>query len=81
MSDIKKEKLLIELCNQGYGVLVNKKQYAEIMGCSVSTVNTRISQGLDLPKYIKDGKSKNAKVLFRLSDVADFILRNTVEVA
>ena len=67
-----------ELKVDGYKSLINKKQYAQIIGCSVSAVDNYISKGYGVPNYKKLGHQKNAKVLFSLKDVAEFITSQTV---
>jgi len=67
-----------ELKHDGYKSLINKKEYAEIIGCSVSAVDNYISKGYGVPDYKKLGHQKNAKVLFSLKDVAEYICSKTV---
>lgn len=67
-----------QLKADGYPLLINKKQYAEITDCSVSSVDNYIKQGMNLPNYKKMGKAKNARVVFNLRDVAEFIANQTI---
>lgn len=73
--------LLDELKEAGYGALIGKKQYAEIVGCSLSAVDTYISKGYGIPCYRKLGHQRNAKVLFSLRDVAEYLTAQTVQTA
>ena len=68
-----------ELKVDGYKSLINKKEYAEIIGCSLSAVDNYISKGYGIPNYKKLGHQKNAKVLFSLREVADFITSQTIK--
>lgn len=67
-----------DLRAEGYGLHINKKQYAEITGCSVSAVNFCIGKGYGIPVYKKLGSQKNARVLFSLRDVAEYLSAQTV---
>ncbi len=62
-----------ELQAAGYRVNVNKKEYAEIVGCSVSAVDHYLSKGYGIPQYKKIGHQRNARVLFGLRDVAEYL--------
>ena len=68
-----------ELKAAGYKVNVNKKQYAEIVGCSVSAVDHYIARGYGIPNYKKIGHQRNARVLFSLRDVAEYLAKQTVQ--
>ncbi len=70
-----------ELVSRGYKVNVNKKEYAEIIGCSTSSIDTYISKGYGIPNYKKIGSQRNARVLFGLRDVAEYLASQTVKTA
>ncbi len=65
----------------GYGVHVNKKQYSEIVGCSTSAIDNYIAKGYGIPSYKKIGNAKNARVLFSLRDVAEYLAAQTIVTA
>jgi len=67
-----------ELVAAGYKINVNKKQYAEIIGCSVSAIDHYIAKGYGIPSYKKIGHQRNARVLFSLRDVAEYLASQTV---
>ncbi len=67
-----------ELASQGYGLMVNKGDYAKIVKCSISSVDNYIRKGYGCPNYKKLGNSKNSKVLFSLIDVANYLASSTV---
>jgi len=70
-----------ELISQGYKLLINKKEYSVIARCSVSSVDNFIRNGYGCPDYKKLGNAKNAKVLFSLIDVANYLAGTTIRTA
>ena len=74
------EAIYSELREEGFPLLISKKQYSKIINCSVSSVDNYIREGYGCPNYKKMGKAKNAKVLFSLIDVANY-LAQTVKTA
>ncbi len=65
----------------GYGLNISKKHYAEIANCSVSAVDNYIGKGYGVPSYKKIGHQRNARVLFSLRDVAEYLAAQTVQTA
>ena len=63
-----------------YGFTLTKKELAEVLKVSVSSINNYIVKGEGIPEYTKVGTGKNGKVLFPVVNVADY-LSNTVSVA
>jgi predicted DNA-binding transcriptional regulator AlpA len=64
-----------------YGkVALSKQELAKELGMGLSTVSKLMHEGIGLPNYIKVGTAKNARVLFPIDEVANF-LSHTVEVA
>lgn len=59
---------------------LNKEELAHELGVSVSAINNCIVKGYGLPSFKKIGNAKNARVLFPVICVAEF-LSNTVKVA
>ena len=74
------EAIYSELREEGFPLLISKKQYSQIVNCSVSSVDNYIREGYGCPDYKKMGSAKNAKVLFSLIDVANY-LAQTVKTA
>ena len=62
-----------------YKASLSKKNLADELSVSISTIDRLIASGLGLPPYKKLSKSKNAKVVFLIIDVAEF-LADTVKV-
>jgi len=79
--DEEAEALFSELRAEGYSLLISKKEYAKIAGCSISTVDNQIKLGYGLPNYKKMGTAKNAKVMFSLLDVANYFATQTIKTA
>ncbi|QOY55899.1 hypothetical protein HUE87_09040 [Candidatus Sulfurimonas marisnigri] len=69
-----------DLKSRYLGATVNKKQIAMELGVSVSTVDLYISKNMGIPNYKKLGTAKNAKVVFTIIDLAEF-LSNTIKTA
>ena len=59
---------------------LNKKDLSKEMDISVSTIDLYLSKGHGLPNYKKLGTAKNAKVVFNIIDVAEF-LSQTIKIA
>jgi len=75
---LEENKLVIyESLLQKYNITIGKKELSEILGTSVSFIDKAIMSGNDIPNYKKLGSSKNAKVVFNLLDVADYIVDTT----
>ena len=70
-----------DLRAEGYGININKKQYAAIANCSVSAVDNYIAKGYGTPSYKKIGHQRNARVLFSLRDVSEYLAAQTVQTA
>jgi predicted transcriptional regulator len=70
-----------DLRADGYGLFVSKKEYAKIVGCSTSAVDNYISQGFGIPDYRKIGHQRNARVMFALRDVAEYLAKQTIKTA
>lgn len=67
-----------DLIASGYPLQTNKKQYAEISGCSVSAVDNYIAKGYGIPNFRKIGHQRNARVLFSLRDIAEYLAAQTI---
>ena len=76
-----KAKLIYEDLKSRYKrITITKAEYANEVGQCVGTVDRRIKDKIGLPPYKKLGKAKNAKVVFNIIDVAEF-LSQTIKVA
>jgi predicted DNA-binding transcriptional regulator AlpA len=59
---------------------LSKRELATELGISYSTIDGYISKGLGIPNYKKLGTAKNAKVIFNIIDVSEF-LSQTIKTA
>jgi len=73
------QSLYDELRLDGYSPLISKREYAQIIGCSLSTIDKYMAKGYGVPNYKKLGHQRNAKVLFSLRDVAEYLTGQTVK--
>ncbi len=80
LESLQAESIYLGLKEEQYPLMVSKKEYAKIIGCSLSTIDNYIREGYGCPNYKKLGTAKNAKVLFSLIDIANY-LAQTVKVA
>jgi len=74
------QKIIYEDLTQQFGYTLTKKELAQVLKVSVSSINNYIVKGEGIPEYTKVGTGKNGKVLFPVVNVADY-LSNTVLVA
>ena len=74
------ESIYMSLKSEGYTLMASKKDYAKIIGCSISTIDNYLKEGYGIPNYKKMGTAKNAKVLFSLIDIANY-LAQTIKTA
>jgi len=77
-AELHREKLYQELREHYKRMTISKSEMANELGISNSTLDLYISKGIGLPNYTKLGTAKNAKVIFNLLDVAEF-LANTIK--
>lgn len=73
--DLQKERLYEYLLKKYKRAVISKLEMASELGISSSTLDLYIAKGTGLPNYKKLGKAKNAKVVFNLLDVADFLTK------
>ena len=59
---------------------ISKRELATELGISYSTIDGYISKGYGIPNYKKLGTAKNAKVVFNIIDVSEF-LSQTIKTA
>ena len=58
-------------------MLISKKELALELGISYSSVENYIDRGYGVPKYKQLGTPKNAKIVFNLIDIAEFLAEKT----
>ena len=52
---------------------LDRKQTAKAIGIGLSTLDLRIKDGRNLPRYIKIGDAKNSRIVFLLLSIAEFL--------
>ena len=74
-------KMLIEHISSQYKgkVVLDRKQTAAVLGIGISTLDLRISQGRDIPRYIKMGNANNSRIAFAITDIAAYIFQKRIK--
>ncbi|PHS59181.1 MAG: hypothetical protein COB17_01275 [Sulfurimonas sp.] len=72
------DKIYEELRKKYKRMTISKSEMSNELGISNSTLDLYIAKGIGLPNYKKLGTAKNAKVIFNLLDVSEF-LANTIK--
>ena len=75
-----KDLILQDLQTRYKKATLSKREMANELGISYSTIDGYIAKGYGIPNYKKLGKAKNAKVVFNILDVAEF-LTQTIKTA
>lgn len=71
-------KTTLDALQHKYGKLaLSKRELAQELGMGLSTVSKMMAEGMGIPNYKKLGTTKNARVVFPLTEVADFLARTT----
>ena len=79
-NDVEYKTLLEYISSQYKGkVVLDRKQTAAVLGIGISTLDLRISQGRDIPRYIKMGDAKNSRIAFAITDIAAYIFQKMVK--
>ena len=74
------ELILQDLQTRYKRATISKREMAHELNISYSTIDGYLSRGFGLPNYKKLGTAKNAKVVFNIIDVAEF-LSQTIKTA
>ena len=79
-NDVEYKTLLEHISSQYKGkVVLDIKQTAGVLDIGVSTLDLRISQGRNIPGYIKMGEAKNSRIAFAITDIAAYIFQKRVK--
>lgn len=81
LSSKEAQEIFDDLRADGFDMQITKRDYSNIAQCSISTVDHYMAKGYGLPPYRKIGNKRNAKVLFSLRDVSEFLASQTVVTA
>jgi len=76
--ETQQDKIYQELRKKYKRMTISKSEMSSELGISNSTLDLYIAKGIGSPNYKKLGTAKNAKVIFNLLDVAEF-LANTIK--
>lgn len=60
-------------------VTIGKKEMAHELGIASSTLDLYISKGIGVCKYKKLGTAKNSRVIFNISDVAEYLNTDQIQ--
>jgi len=77
-NDQKTQQIYNDLKERYRRATLSKREMAIELGISYSTIDGYIAKGYGIPNYKKLGTAKNAKVVFSIIDVAEF-LSQTIE--
>jgi len=77
--DASSENTYTYLKNKYNRTVVSKKEMAQELNISQSTLDLYMSKGIGLPKYKKLGTAKNARVVFNIYDVAVYLNSEKIE--
>ena len=78
-NDLEYKTLLEHISSQYKGkVVLDRKQTAAVL-VGISTLDLRISQGRDIPRYIKMGDAKNSRIAFAITDIAAYIFQKRIK--
>ena len=79
-NDVEYKTLLEHISSQYKGkVVLDRKQTAGVLDIGVFTLDLRISQSRDIPRYIKMGDAKNSRMAFAITDIAVYIFQKRVK--
>ncbi|ALF47235.1 hypothetical protein [Campylobacter concisus] len=79
-NDVGYKTLLEHISSQYKGkVVLDRKQTAGVLDIGVSTLDLRISQSRDIPRYIKMRDAKNSRMAFAITDIAAYIFQKRVK--
>jgi len=67
------------LLNKYSKTVIGKKEMAHELNISFSTLDLYMSKGMGLPKYKKLGTAKNARVVFNIYDIANYLNSEKIE--
>lgn len=77
--DISTEQTYIYLKEKYNRTVLGKKEMANELNISPSTLDLYMSKGMGLPKYKKLGNAKNARVIFNIYDLAVYLNTEYIE--
>jgi len=68
------KELIIKRLEEKYAMLLTKKDLAEVMNCSLSSIDNMLKNDGNIPKPIKFADTRNASIRFLNTEVAEFLV-------
>ena len=68
------QEMILKRLEDKYPILLTKKNLAEVMNCSLSSIDNLLKNGGNLPKPIKFVDTRNASIRFLNTEVAEFLV-------
>ncbi|QSZ41211.1 hypothetical protein GJV85_03480 [Sulfurimonas aquatica] len=65
---------VLAILKEKYAMLLKKEDLAEVMNCSLSSIDNLLRTGGNLPKPIKFADTRNASIRFLNTEVAEFLV-------
>ena len=65
---------ILAMLKEKYAMLLKKEDLAEVMNCSLSSIDNLLKNGGNLPKPIKFADTRNASIRFLNTEVAEFLV-------
>jgi len=60
-------------------ITIGKKEMAAELGIGLSTLDLYMKKGIGIPSYLKLGNKRNSRILFNITDVAEFLSSNKIK--
>ena len=67
------EEIKQDLLNKYGKSTLTKNEVAKELGIGLTTLDKHMAEGMNLPKYLKMGNSKNSRVVFPIVEVAKYL--------
>ncbi|RLA73053.1 MAG: hypothetical protein DRG78_23025 [Epsilonproteobacteria bacterium] len=65
---------VLAMLKEKYSMLLTKKELAEVMNCSLSSIDNMLKNGGNIPKPIKFADTRNSSIRFLNTEVAEFLV-------
>ena len=72
--EMNQQEKIVEQLENKYAMLLKKEDLAEVMNCSLSSIDNLLKNGGNLPKPIKFADTRNASIRFLNTEVAEFLV-------
>ena len=68
------QEIILKNLTEKYPILLTKKNLAEVMNCSLSSIDNMLRNDGNVPSPIKFSDTRNSSVRFLNTDVAEFLV-------